>query len=222
MKRVYPYLLLLLPLCLVPAARAQGPYDFAITFGGVQDSSNGLGIENLSSPNAFASCTPSPADPTCERNPALGRFLMGFSGDAMLSKRFGFGGEFDFEPAKGNYGPLQYRQEFYDFNGIYAPINNKRLTLRLEGGIGGAHTGFSEFQNQCVGIAVCSSYEYPVGSANHFQEHIGVGIQIPFMAHIFLRPQFEYRHVDGFTQQFGRDTMFEGVISVGYNFGSYQ
>ena len=221
MKRVYRYLPLLL-LWSVAVARAQGPYDIAMSFGVVQDSSNGLGIENASSGNAFSSCTPSAADPTCQPNPSLGRFFMGFSGDAMLSKHFGIGGELDFEPTKGNYGPLQYRQEFYDFNGIFAPINTKRFTLRLEGGIGGAHTGFSIFQNQCVGMAVCSGYASPVGGANHFQEHAGVGIQIPITAHIFIRPQFEFRHVDGFTQQFGKDNLYEGVIYVGYNFGSFQ
>jgi len=219
-KQPCRYLPLLL-LCSVAVARAQGPYNVAISFGGAQDPSNGLGIENVSSPNAFASCTPSPTDPTCQRNPALGRFFMGFGADAMLSKHLGFGGEFTFEPTKSNYGPLQYRQEFYDFNGIYAPINVKHFTLRLEGGIGGAHTGFSFLQSQCVGTAVCSSYSSSVGASNHFQEHAGLGIQIPLTEHIFLRPQFEYRHVNGFTQQFGRDSVPGGVIYVGYNFGSF-
>jgi hypothetical protein len=202
-------------------ARAQGPYNFALGFGGAQDKSNGLGIENASSFNAFASCTPSTADPTCQPNPALGHFFMAFGGDAMLSKRFGFGGGLDFQPTKGNYGPLQYRQEFYDFNGIYAPINNKHLTLRIEGGIGGAHTGFSILQSECIGIAVCSSYASSFGGSNHFQEHVSVGIQIPLVQHIFIRPQLEFRHVSGFTQQFGRDNVPEGMIWVGYNFGSY-
>lgn len=220
MRQAYRYLPLLL-ICAVPVARAQGPYNFALGFGGVQDSSNGLGIENASSVNAFSSCTPSPSDPTCQPNPSLGRFFMGFEGDGMLSKHFGIGGGFDFEPTKGNYGPLQYRQEFYNFNGLYVPINNKHFALRLEGGIGGAHTGFSIFQNQCVGIAVCSGYTSPVGGANHFEQNAGVGVQIYLTQHIFLRPQFEYRHVDGFTQQFGRDSLLQGVIYVGYNFGSF-
>jgi len=219
-KRTCRYLPVLL-LCSVGVVRAQGPYDVVLGFGGAQDTSNGSGIESASSNNAFAPCTPSPADPTCLRNPSLGRFFMGFGADAMLSKHFGFGGEFDFEPTKGDYGPLQYRQEFYDFNGIYAPINIKHFTLRVEGGIGGAHTGFSILQSQCVGIAVCSSYTSSVGASNHFQEHAGVGLQIPVTQHIFIRPQFEYRHVNNFTQQFGRDSVPEGIIYVGYNFGSF-
>jgi hypothetical protein len=50
MKRAYRYLPFLL-LCLVPLARAQGPYDFALSFGVAQDPSNGLGIESASSVN---------------------------------------------------------------------------------------------------------------------------------------------------------------------------
>jgi hypothetical protein len=202
--------------------RAQGPYNFAIGFGSAQDPSNGLGIENSNSVNAFGSCTPSTADPTCQQTPALGHLFMGFDGDAMLNKHFGFGGEFNFEPTKGNYGPLQYRQEFYDFNGLYEPISNKHFAIRLEGGIGGAHTGFSIFQNSCVGVAVCSGYASSVGGANHFQEHASLGVQIYVTHHIFVRPQFDYHHVSGFTDQFGRDTVPEGSVWVGYNFGSFQ
>jgi len=221
-KRTRLYVPLLLVFCSVAVARAQGPYNFALSFSGAQDKSNGLAYENIYSANPFGLCTPSTSDPTCQPTPALGHFFMGFSADAMLSKRFGFGGGFEFQPTKGNYGPLQYRQEFYDFNGIYAPINNKRLTLRLEGGIGGAHTGFSVFQSQCVGVAVCSGYATSFGGANHFQEHVGVGIQIPLTRYIFLRPQLEFRHVGGFTDQFGKDGVPEGIIYIGYNFGSYE
>jgi hypothetical protein len=215
-KRICRYLLLLM-LCSAPLARAQGPFNIALGFGSAQVPSNGLGIDI----NSFASCTPSATYTTCERNPALGRLFMGFDGDALLNKRFGFGGELTFQPVKGDYGPIQYRQEFYDFNGLYQPLSRKRLAVRLEGGIGGAHTGFSVSESSCVGIAVCSSQEEPVGSANHFQEHAGVGIQVYLTHSIFIRPQFDYRHVTGFDSQFGRDSVLQGSVWVGYNFGTF-
>ena len=146
---------------------------------------------------------------------------MGFSADGMLDKHFGIGGELNFQPAHSNYGPLQYRQIFYDFNGIYVPISRKYAALRLEGGVGGAHTGFSLLQSSCVGTAVCSTSVLPVGTSNHFQEHAGIGVQVYLTGHLFVRPQFDYHHVTGFINQFGRDSVWEETVWLGYNFGGY-
>jgi hypothetical protein len=156
---------------------------------------------------------------------------MGFEGDAMLNKHLGFGGELNFQPTKGDYGPLLYRQLFYDFDALYAPINNKKVQLRIEGGIGGAHSGFSYSQTSCVGVAVCTTQVIPVGSSGHFQIHVGAGVQIYVKGHIFVRPQFDFREVPGLTgtfstgavptsvYQFGTNQVFGGTVWVGYNFG---
>lgn len=223
MGRGYRYLPILLLFCSIPSAVAQGPYNVALGFGSAQVPSNGLGIENANSINAFGSCIPSVLDPTCERNPALGRLFMGFDGDALLTKRVGFGGELFFQPAKGNYGPLEYRQLFYDFNGLYQPLKKPRFhsVLRLEAGIGGAHTGFSYSESSCVGTAVCSTEQESVGTANHFQLHAGAGLQVFVTHNIFVRPQFDYRYVPGFSDQFGRNTVLQWSVWLGYNFGTF-
>jgi hypothetical protein len=218
-KRIRAFLPLILLLGSVPLLQAQGSFDVALGFGSVHDKATGLGIENASSLNAFASCTPSSTDTTCERTPALGSLFMGFEGDGMLSKHIGIGGDLSFQPTKGDYGPLQYRQLFYDFNGIYAPINHKRLQLRLEGGIGGAHSGFSYLQTSCVGTAVCTTQATSVGSSSHFQVHVGAGVQFYVKPHIFIRPQFDFRQVPGLTNQFASDHVIGGTVWVGYNFG---
>jgi hypothetical protein len=218
--------------CSVPWANAQyprhrdndvpGPYNVAIGFGGQNDSSNGLGIEtNQNSLNAFGPCAPSSSDPTCVRNPALAHFFMGIDADAMLNKRIGFGGEIKFTPGRSDYGPLRYRQEFYDFNGLFTPLTNKRFTVRLEGGIGGAHTGFALTQTACVGTAVCNTQTVSFGSTNHFQEHLGAGVEVYLTRHMFIRPQFDYHHVHGFTDQFGSDNVPAGSVWLGYNFGEF-
>jgi hypothetical protein len=214
-KPIRTFLPLILLLGSVPLLRAQGSFDVAVGFGSVHDKATGLGIDNVS----FGSCTPSSTATTCETTPGLGGLLMGFEGDGMLNKHIGIGGELNFQPTKGNYGPLQYRQMFYTFNGIYAPINNKRLQLRLEGGIGGAHSGFSYSQTSCVGTAVCTTQAASVGSASHFQVHVGAGVQFYVKPHVFIRPQFDFREVPGFTNQFGRDQVIGGTVWVGYNFG---
>jgi hypothetical protein len=218
-KQIRAFLPLIVLLGRVPLLQAQGPFDVAIGFGSYHDTATGKGIENINSLNPFAGCTPSPTDPTCEATPGLGRVFMGLSADGMLSKHFGIGGGLNFQPAKGNYGPLLSRQLFYDFNGIYAPINLKRVQLRLEGGIGGSHTGFSFSQSECVGIVVCSTYVSSVGASSHFQVHVGAGVQIYVTQHIFIRPQLDFRMVPSFTDQFGADHVVGGIVWLGYNFG---
>ncbi len=214
MKHIRTFLPLILLLGSVPLLQAQGSFDVAVGFGSVHDKANRFGIDSVTG----SSCTSSST--TCEATPSLGGLFMGFEGDGMLNKHIGIGGELSFQPTKGNYGPLQYRQMFYTFNGIYAPINKKRLQLRLEGGIGGAHSGFSYSETSCVGTAVCSTQTLSEGAASHFQVHVGAGVQFYVKPHIFIRPQLDFREVPGFTNhQFGSDQVIGGTVWVGYNFG---
>jgi hypothetical protein len=151
--------------------------------------------------------------------PGLNGFLLGFGGDGMFAKRFGVGGEVSFMPSKGDYGPLQFRQIFYDFNGIYMPVNEKRVGLKLMGGIGGARTSFSFNQSSCVGTAVCSSSSTPVGGSNHFQLHVGAGVEILLTEHMFIRPQFDLRYIPNFTDQFGSNIVPGGMLWIGLKTG---
>jgi len=200
-------------------ASAQSTFDVNLGFGGANVKSNGQGIDGASSTNAFGSCALSSGDTLCQATPRLSGFFLGIGGDVMLTKRYGIGAEVNLQPTQSSYGPLQYRQTFYDFNGIYAPIHQKRVQVQLQGGIGGAKTGFSYAQNSCVGTAVCSNVSQPVGSANHFQVHTGVGVQFFLTEHIFVRPQFDFHYVPGLTDQFGSSAVPEGTIWVGYSFG---
>jgi hypothetical protein len=218
-KRIRAFLPLILLLGSVPLLQAQGPFNLAIGFGSAYDKATGSGIENASALNPFYSCTPSSTSTTCESTPTMGRLFMGFDGDAMLNKHIGIGAELNFQPTKGDYGPLQYRQLFYDFNGVYVPISHKRAQLRLEGGIGGARSSFSYLERSCVGSAVCTTEATSVGSSSHFQVHAAAGVQILLTKHLFLRPQFDFRYVPGLTNQFGTDHVLGGTVWIGYNFG---
>jgi hypothetical protein len=205
----------------ISSASAQSSFDVNIGGGTAHSSASGAGIENTSSLNAFGSCTPSATDPTCERTPSLGGFFLGFGGDLLLWKHFGVGAEVMFQPAKSDYGPLQYRQTFYDFNGIFVPVNQKKFQLQLQGGIGGAKTSFSFTQTGCVGTAVCTTQTEPVGNTSHFQLHVGVGLQVFLTEHIFVRPQFDLHYVPSFTDQFGSNTVPAGMVWVGYSWGDH-
>jgi hypothetical protein len=200
-------------------AHAQTSFDLNLGFGSAWDSANSSGIDNAASPNAFGSCTPGAGDSYCESLPRLNGFFLGFGGDLMLFKHFGAGFQATLQPEQQNYGPLNYRQAFYDFDGIYAPINSKRVSLRIQGGIGAAHTGFSLNQSGCVGTAVCTNYNEPIGSANHFDVNVGVGVQLYLTDHIFVRPEFDYHYVPSLTNQFGSDSVPEALLWVGYSFG---
>jgi hypothetical protein len=214
-KQTRPFLALASLLCSVPLLHAQGSFDVALGFGTAHDKATGLGIDE----NTLDSCTPSSTDLTCKATPSLGGLFMGFSGDGMLNKHIGIGGEFKFQPSKDDYGPLEYRQIFYDFDGIYAPINEKRVQLRILGGIGGTRSGFSYSQTACVGTAVCSTQTLSVGNSSHFQVHLGAGVQIYLASHFFIRPQFDFYQVPGLTNQFGNDHVIGGTVWIGYNFG---
>lgn len=200
-------------------ASAQTSFDVNVGFGSAWDSANSGGIDNANSLNAFGSCIPNSGDAYCESLPKLNGFFLGFGGDLMLFKHFGAGFEANFQPSRETYGPLASRQTFYDANAIYAPINTKRLALQLQGGIGGARTSFAYTESGCVGTAVCSTTTEPVGNASHFQVHVGVGLQIYLTTHIFVRPEFDYHYVPNLTNQFGSDSVPEGLVWVGYSFG---
>ena len=216
MKRIFRYLPLLL--C-IPFANAQSSFDLNVGFGANFDSTSGQGIDNANSTNAFGSCTPGSSDAYCVKTPALSGFFLGFGGAVMATKKFGFGADVAIMPATGNYAGLNYRQTFYDIDGIYAPVNEKKVILQLRGGIGGAKTGFSYTQSSCVGTAVCTSQSQAVGNANHFAVHAGVGVQIFVTEHIFIRPEFDFHYVPNLTQQFGSNMVPGAMVWVGYSMG---
>jgi hypothetical protein len=218
MKRIWGYL----PLLLFPVlAHAQSAVDFNVGFGAAFDSASGAGIDNVLSANALGGCVVNSGDAFCQATPSLSGFFLGFGGDIMFREHFGAGAEVSFQPVHQDYGPLQYRQTFLDVNGIYEPLVMKRAIVQLQGGIGSATTGFTFSQSQCVGTAVCTTSASSVGSSTHFQVHVGVGLQIGVTEHIFIRPQFDLHYVPGLTDQFGRDSVPEVMVAVGYHFGEH-
>jgi hypothetical protein len=206
---------ILLGLCAATAS-AQAAADIGLGFGSHLASASSNGLDNANSPNAYGSCAPNTGDTFCQTLPKLNGLFMRLGGDIMFTDHFGGGFNFDFQPTRSDYGPLQYRQSFMDVNGIYAPINNKRWVPQLIGGIGGARTGFAVSQSSCVGTAVCNSQVLPAGTATHFQVHGGVAVQYFVSEHIFIKPEFDYHYIPNFTDQFGRNSVPGFMITVGY------
>jgi hypothetical protein len=208
-NRIYRYLPLLFA---ISFAHAQSAAEVNVGFGTVYDKAAPGGIDSTT----FASCT---TGATCVPTPKLSGFFMGFGGTIMFTKHLGLGGEATVQPAKQDYAGFQARQIFYDVDAVYAPVNQKKVMVRLLGGIGGARTSFAITQTNCVGTAVCQNQTLPVGNASHFQVHAGLGAQFYLKEHIFIRPQFDLHVVPNFTNQFGSTVAPGFMVWLGYSVG---
>jgi len=227
-RRISRYLpLLFVLLCSIPFASAQSAFDLNLGFGFVHDSASSTQVDQ-----ALLSCTgASDPYPPCVSTPALSGFMLGFGGDLMLWKRFGIGGEVGIQPGKQTYVNLngsaasqglnslsiQSRMTLYDFNGIFEPVNTKKVALKLEGGVGGANLKFYEAGSSSSVLGNQNSSQY-IQSANHFNVHGGVGVQIYLTDHVFIRPQFDVHYVPNLTQ-FGSKVVVTGMAWIGYSWG---
>jgi hypothetical protein len=234
-KRICRYLpLAILLVAYLQPGQAQSTIDVQLGFGSPQDSANAgfdTSIGASGNPTSTFGLICSSASVTCAQTPKLGGFMLGFGANAMLWKKYGIGGEVNFQAPKQTYanatsagqGIIQSRITFYDFNGILQPINKEKVTLQIMGGIGGAN--FRLYQNftggtgSLLGNSVYANY--PIGSANHFQIHGGVGVQIYVSGNFFIRPQFDVHYVPNFIQ-YGHNLATSATAWVGYSFGERQ
>lgn len=230
MRRIAQYLLLcFLAIGSVQFAAAQTSFDVNMGFGSFHDKAAApFGTDSVTG----NPCSSTQTDPNCilTSTNSLGGFFLGFGMDLMLKKSYGLGFSWALTPARSNFETpqsvagvgsvaLQYRQHFIDFNGIYSPINTKKVQLKLVPGIGVAKFGISENVTQCVTNTICASEVEPFPSANHFDIHAGVGVQVYLTDHIFVRPQFDYHYVPNLTEEFGSNSVFGGMVWVGYSWG---
>jgi hypothetical protein len=226
-RRISSHLpLLLVPFCCIQLASAQSAFDLNFGVGAVQDkAASGQVDQNLNQ------CTTGDLYGPCVSTPALSGATIGFGGDLMLRKKFGVGAEVGFQPGKQNYINLNAsaaanglnslavtsRMTLFDVNGIYQPISTKKVALKLEGGIGGANLKFYEAGSSSSVLGSQSSSQY-ISSANHFQVHGGLGVQIYVTDHIFIRPQFDVHYVRNLTE-FGSNIVTSETVWVGYSWG---
>ena len=158
--------------------------------------------------------------------------MLGFGGDLILWKNFGVGADVSLQPAKQTYINLnasaanaglsslavQSRMTFYDFDGIYEPINQKKVAVKIKGGIGGANLKFYEASSSSSVLGSQSGSQY-FQSSNHFSVHGGFGVQIYLTDHVFLRPEFNIHYVHNLSE-FGSNLVKEEMVWVGYSWGS--
>jgi hypothetical protein len=220
----YLPLLFLLLFC-IQFANAQSGFDVNVGFGAAQDKS--LGSVDL---GTLLPCS-SAGSANCANTPSLNGFMIGVGANLMLWKHFGVGGEVKLQPKKQDYlifqkpgvgvtgDKLLTRVTFYDFNGIFQPVNQKKVALQLVGGVGAANVKFYENQSSSGSVLGNANVTQFIQSANHFQVHGGAGVQIYLTDHVFIRPQFDVHYVRNFTHQYGRNTVTSEMIWLGYSFG---
>lgn len=209
-------LLVLLFLAGVKQASAQG-VSFYFGLGSATDSpatSPGCPSQQISDP--FSGLNP-PA--SCVAAQSMGGVFGVYGADFMIKPHFGINGEYSFRFAQASYLPsegLNVRPAFYDFNAVYQPTSgDKRIVPVLEGGIGGAKLSF--YVSQQAG-SIFNQSQFFV-SSNHFQVHGAVGVKFYVNSDIFIKPQIDIHWVPNMTDQYGRNTVPQYTISIGYTFG---
>jgi hypothetical protein len=207
-------------------ANAQSAFNLNVGVGAIQDKAAPGQVDQNLNP-----CTTGDIYGPCVSTPALSGATIGLGGDLMLWKKFGVGAEVAFQPAKQTFVNLNAsaaaagvnslsvtsRMTLIDVNGIFEPVNTKKVGVKLEGGIGDANLKFYESASSSSVLGSQNSSQY-FGSANHFQVHGGLGVEIYLTDHIFIRPQFDVHYVRNLTQ-FGSNLVTSEMVWLGYNWG---
>lgn len=139
------------------------------------------------------------------------------SADVLLVHHIGIGGEVFWRATQNlSQGFQHFRPIFYDFNAVFAPPIGKRAALDLEGGIGGESIRFYQPFVTCSFFS-CTDFT----SSNHLLGHVGVGVKLYMLHHIFIRPEAHFYFVRH-NFEFSSDHATRLGVSIGYTFSGYQ
>jgi hypothetical protein len=200
----------------------------------------GMGsAHDSASPAPFVVTDPFGAFVSNQPRSSLGGVFGNFGAEFMLTPHMGFGGEYAFRFAQGDYVkgtgnndgllgsgiPIKDRPGFYDFNFIYQPTKEGKIVPEFQGGLGGARVSYYANAPSCSQLSGCTNYNVLVDQGNHFQLHFGAGIRVHLTDNIFVRPQFDLHWVHGFTDPnvpvYGSDWVPQYTIAIGYSFGAH-
>ena len=137
-----------------------------------------------------------------------------FSADFILKNRIGVNGEVAVRASQGLYNGYQaFRPVLYDFNAVYAPRINKKISADLMAGVGGESIIFYNSFGTCI---------YPNGcptrvSGGHFLVHVGGGVRYYFWHSFFVRPE-AHLYVIHNNFQFSSGNIGRIGVSIGYTF----
>jgi hypothetical protein len=136
-----------------------------------------------------------------------------FSGDVLLFHHFGVGGEVFWRATRNlSQGFLPFRPIFYDFNAVFAPPLGKNAAADLEAGFGGESVRFYQPFFTCNFFS-CQNFV----SSNHLLGHVGGGIKLYTVHHIFIRPEAHFYFIRH-NFDFSGDHATRLGASIGYTF----
>lgn len=139
------------------------------------------------------------------------------TGDVLLAHHFGIGGEVFWRATQNvSQGFLPFRPIFYDFNAVFAPPVGKHAAIQVEGGIGGESVRFYQPFVTCSFFS-CTNFT----SSNHFLGHLGAGVKLYTVHHIFIRPEVGFYFINNNVEFSGPHATRIGA-SIGYTFAGYQ
>jgi hypothetical protein len=168
----------------------------------------GFGVGTMSAPSASSA-----TDGHSQQSLNGGAYL-GFSGNVLIHKRFGVGGEIAWKGSEGLWGGYQpYRPIFWDFNGVWIPKLASHVYADLEVGIGAQSTRFYTPFTTC-GFTSCTNYQ----TSTHFLGHFGGGIRLYPVGNLFLQPEVHYYLVNN-NWEFSSAHAVRYGVTLGYSFG---
>ncbi len=145
-----------------------------------------------------------------------GTFLH-FSGDILIHKQMGFGGEVAWRAHQALYQGLPqfpYRPILWDFNGVYAPWLGKHAAASLQAGIGAETVRFYQPTYIC-GFTGCTNYV----SSNHFMGHFSGALRLYPKGHFFISPEIHLYLIRN-NKEFSGPWATRYAMSIGYTFRS--
>ena len=174
-----------------------------------------FGISSIDAPGASA------ADSNHSPVSLTGGAYTGFSGNVLLFRNLGFGGEVYWKDSQGTYAAgtanaTPFRPLFWDFNAVYSPKLASHVYLEAVAGIGAQSTRFYCGVN-CFDPYTGTDYV----SVNHFMGDFGGGLKLyPTNGGFFVRPEARVYLVNN-NEEFSSAHATRYGVSIGYTFGRH-
>ena len=191
----------------VPLARAQTNISAYAAGGTATDSSVGP-IDTLGAGTTYP-------------GPSMGGFFKTYGADVVFYHNFGVGAEYSTRVGKGSYAGLLYDPIFMDGNVVYRPHwRGGRVNPEFQAGYGRADLKLFYTPQICYKLPQgCSAVNGEVISVSDSEFHFSAGLRFKLYRGVFLRPQFDMRHVpNDFSTYFGSSWIPQYSVAIGYSF----
>lgn len=171
----------------------------------------GFGVGTISAPSA--SNAPSLNQPPVSLK---GGAYPAFSGDVLLFKHYGIGGNIAWRGSQASpNGAQPYRPILWDIDGMWVPPLGKYAAAEFSAGIGAESTRFYGTVN-CNYFNGCTNYV----TSTHFMGQFGAGLKIYPHGGFFVKPEAHLYLVNNNVEYTSAHAVRYGA-TIGYTFGRH-